>query len=49
MKKVPIQVFFDEETKSIITEKANERALSLSSYIREIVILELKKNKEISN
>ena len=49
MKKVPIQVFFDEETKAIITKKANDRALSLSSYIREIVILELKKNKEVSN
>lgn len=38
MKKVPIQINFDIETKKILTEEAKLKGLSLSAYIRTIIL-----------
>ena len=47
MKKKPIQVFLDSQLRDDLFNLANERGLSLSSYIREMIILKLKESKKI--
>lgn len=38
MKKVPIQINFDIETKEKLTQEAKLKGLSLSAYIRTIIL-----------